>query len=496
MATFNVLLSLLILLLAANMSSGGPVLCSYCQIAIGAVEKDLSDGHITEPQAIDKLKALCTSLPTPGEVFLCKAAVATKGPHYINELINGEPPLKFCGEIGFCNVTEPPPSSTPVAPPTNETKACSACQTVVGIIEDDLKTTNVSVAAIVERLDALCEQHLAPSLLEVRLCKSAVGIVVPRFVKQLQDGEEPLQVCKEILVCRPVGAPPLPPLSNVTVCSACTYAVDVVQRKLIASGLSAQQVVDLLLPLCDQLPESDQRACRLGLKLVAPKLINQLIDGDEPAQVCKEILACRPPDAPPLPPLSNITQCSACSFVVADVQREMIASGLSSKEIVQRLLPLCDKLPDKDQGPCRLGLRFAAPKYIKELLNGVEPSIFCGQFNLCPHDAGVLAAAGIGRPTTVADDDCAMCDVLADFMSERLGASRSDGAPPPRVTAEQLRSLFPTMCIGVGMGSRFDEPYGHACSRFMERFSMMMIGGLRATKQPNELCAWLPLRCA
>lgn len=174
-------------------SEGGELLCSYCQVAVGEIEKELqaSNNNITAAEVEHKLLPLCSNFSFAKRAK-CKATISAVVPVILSDLEGQENPLALCGSLTFCNVSQ--------------SALCHRCQVGLKAAEAKLRASNASDAQIVAQLLPLCQQ--LPNASDVSLCVAALRLVGPRVIDLLRSGVSPTNLCGDLHLCIVSHPPP------------------------------------------------------------------------------------------------------------------------------------------------------------------------------------------------------------------------------------------------------------------------------------------------
>ena len=110
-STMRVLQAFFIFCLASlPVSQANDAECDLCLTVVEAVEDFLDNGD-TIDQILEQINVICESLGLFES--LCKGFIEDKINEIINNIVEGNPPLGVCQNLGFCSdvtTTTPPPS--------------------------------------------------------------------------------------------------------------------------------------------------------------------------------------------------------------------------------------------------------------------------------------------------------------------------------------------------------------------------------------------------
>ena len=175
---------------------GGAVLCSYCQLAVGALEESVDWQNITVAEVEAKLLPICSKLSTLAKRIKCKGAVTVGVPVILGDLSSKENPLALCGTLTFCSA---PQSAN-----------CIKCQAAVKGAEVELKHSNATDEEIVDTFLPYCDK--IANATEAKLCRLGLQAEGPNMIDQLRDGANPINFCGQFYICD-ISHPNPPPFS-------------------------------------------------------------------------------------------------------------------------------------------------------------------------------------------------------------------------------------------------------------------------------------------
>lgn len=176
--------------------SKGETLCDLCHQLVSYV-KDLVSSAALEEEIRDFLYGYCDTLEWPTK-DICRSSVLTYLPSIIQMIEDNIDSLHICQKIGFCNETDN--SNQKVKKVIQKVKNdpyCILCEKLVEVV--DFLLSNETIEEEIEQFALeYCENYGFPTK---EICQTAVKTYLPSFIKYVDDGIKPFEVCQNVGFC-------------------------------------------------------------------------------------------------------------------------------------------------------------------------------------------------------------------------------------------------------------------------------------------------------
>merc|ERR1711991_1285585 len=300
----------------------------------------------------------------------------------------------------------------PVSVPENDIE-CSICEFVVGEV-DKLAGSNKTEAEVEAEIVKAC--NILPKSWGGE-CTSLVDEYFPQIWQLIvQEGSDPSQICTEIKLCTP-STPKVEVVGGVE-CNLCTLAASAIE-KYVAENKTLAEIEHELDDICKHTPWD--KDCEAFVDEYTQKIINAILSGDTPAELCAELGLCSGEEeivekkVVDVAPIGD-TECTLCEFVVNFVETKLNESS-TQQEIETELGKVCKLLPGDFGATCVSLVDNYLPAIIEHIENDFPPATACAALGLCPKAAPKVAAAPIG------DTECTLCEFAVNFVETKLNES-------------------------------------------------------------------------
>ncbi|KAJ5072527.1 hypothetical protein M0811_01542 [Anaeramoeba ignava] len=335
---------------------GGEIECTVCDEVMKLVEKFMEDKR-TEDEIEKFLEDVCNMLPSPLNT-ICDGLIEQYIPVIVNLLVNDYPPDKICALIGLC--------TSETAPKGIE---CTVCEMIMELLDTFLKDNHTD-QEIEQFLENVC--NMLPSFLSGP-CDSLVQEYLPQIINLIVNGVTPDQICSMIGLC---ATPKAPRGIECTVCEMIMELLD----NFLKDNHTDQEIEQFLENVCNMLPSFLSGPCDSLVQEYLPQIINLIVNGVTPDQICSMIGLCATP--PPTPSIFKGIECTVCEIVMKLLDG-FLQNNSTQQEIEQFLEGVCNMLPSYLSGPCDSLIQTYLPQIINLIVNGVTPDEICSMIGLC-----------------------------------------------------------------------------------------------------------------
>eukprot|EP00051_Salpingoeca_urceolata_P017872 m.246697 g.246697 ORF g.246697 m.246697 type:complete len:217 (+) comp19068_c1_seq1:1142-1792(+) len=161
-------------------------------------------------------------------------------------------------------------------------------------------------------------------------------------------------------------------------CTLCEFVMKEIDSELSKNSTVAEieKVVD---EVCDLLPSSIRSSCENLVDEYGPKIVQLIVQGLDPAQICTDLGLCSTLDKLVK---ENGVECVLCEFVMNEVDKEL-GKNSTEAEIEKVLDDVCEHLPKSLQGGCESLVKAYGPEIVKLILQGLNADQVCKELKLC-----------------------------------------------------------------------------------------------------------------
>ena len=361
---------------------GGDLECSLCTLIVGEVEKIIGTNK-TEENVEAALDKVCDVLPSALS-GPCETLVNRYLPALISLISQDFPADVVCKKIGLCKTSAAAPSGKPSPLGGFD---CAACEYIAAAAEKFLGN-NHTETEVVTFVEKVCS--FLPGALKGE-CDVIIETYGPVIIDYLINKEDPKTLCTQLGICKRMsqegGAQP-GPLGGLE-CAACEYLMSLVESVL-GNNATEAEIVQFVDKVCTLVPGSLKPACESLIETYGPKLIQFLLDREDPATFCAQVGLCK--KSVSSAPRSSIL-CSVCNVAISYLENYITANSTEA-EITSLVEGMCNKLPSVLAGACDAFVEQYGAYLINWLVNKEPPSKFCSTIGLCSSSV----ATG-GRPS-------------------------------------------------------------------------------------------------
>jgi len=220
----------------------------------------------------------------------------------------------------------------------------------------------------------------------------------------LVNKEPPATLCGSVKLCKNSTVE----VTSSAECEICQFVVGEIENDL-KSNKTVDEIVKRLESICNYTRDF-KTECNDVVTNYVPDIINRLINGDDPQQVCDHVKLC-----------TNVTRlvvsflrssdnetCSVCELVakVAEVYVHE-HKNMTQDELLDKLNKLCTDLPSDAGKMCASVVKLMGPTIIAEVIKGAPAEEICKGVRLC--DAKIEAQLRVDNKT------CEVCEWLVKY---------------------------------------------------------------------------------
>ncbi|KAK8771439.1 hypothetical protein V5799_025317 [Amblyomma americanum] len=382
--------------------------CDLCMVVVKFVYDQIKDEK-TEERVKQALDQVCSLLPDSLQQK-CVNMVNTYYDMLVNLLLQELVPEQVCQELGLCSSAPGKPMETKLPTSAND-EECPVCEIMVKLIYNELKDQKTE-QEIKDVLDKVCS-WMPPSL-EQR-CINTVNTYFDLFVTLITQGLSPEQVCQQIGLCPTGKESKLPPHIGVPPkkasdeqCDICKVIVQFVYNEL-KDKKTEEEVKQLLDRVCSLLPDSLQQTCIDTVNTYYDQLVDLIVKGFTPEQVCQELGLCTSArKSTPTKPtkVADDETCTYCTTVVQYVY-DALTDEKTEEEIKEALDMACTLFEGDARKECINIVNTYFEIIVSLILKDFTPEQICQTIGLCPSAPG-------------GDLECTFCQYALHFIQNEL----------------------------------------------------------------------------
>jgi len=186
-----------------------------------------------------------------------------------------------------------------------------------------------------------------------------------------------------------------------SMCIMCTYVAEIAEMYINMEGMNQTQVSAELYAVCGYLPSDYRLECKGFLAVMAPKIIQELLNGGTTDKICTDLHMCTavPADnsasgggnSPKLLAIGTQTEvCGICQFTIYALEDYLGSDAADLQTVAQTLQTVCQLLPGDYRNQCH-DYTFNNFEMIVQHMttskNQISPAAFCSTVNLCGADS-------------------------------------------------------------------------------------------------------------
>ncbi|XP_064387396.1 uncharacterized protein LOC135335773 isoform X4 [Halichondria panicea] len=376
--------------------------CILCEFVIKEVDSLIGNNN-TEAAITSALEKVCSILPKTIQTE-CVSLVDQYADEIIQALVNGLSPDQVCTTIKLCT------SVSKVSSPKAGV-GCILCEFVIKEV-DSLIGNNNTEAAITSALEKVCS--ILPKTIQTE-CVSLVDQYADEIIQALVNGLSPDQVCTTIKLCTSVSKVSSPKAG--VGCILCEFVIKEVDS-LIGNNNTEAAITSALEKVCSILPKTIQTECVSLVDQYADEIIQALVDGLSPDQVCTTIKLCTSVSKVSSPKAS--ATCVLCEFAMKELD-SLLEKNSTETEIEQALEKVCSILPATIQSECKTFMTLYTPDIIAALEQELDPKTVCTAIKLCTNSAVRVTSPKAGPL-------CVICEYVIEKLVSLINGNITEAA--------------------------------------------------------------------
>ncbi|KAK6187955.1 hypothetical protein SNE40_005871 [Patella caerulea] len=434
----------------AQLKSGNDT-CQLCERLVSDIKTLAKDASIQK----DFVNFIVTDIcPLIGNLQdECKHYVESYAPLLFNFLVSALDPTMMCKDFGLCSAKNEivesrfhqiflsgllkAAHSKQATGDSNNSSQCVVCELTMKSVYHILGQKRTK-EAIKEALDEVCKYMYLPPMLQ-RECEDLVRQYTDQLVQLLIQGLDPKQICTEIGLCtstvlkeRKGFEGKIEKGGNSIQCSVCEAVMKSLDD-LLGQNRSEEAIKKALDEVCEymHLPPMIQRECEDLVRQYTDQLVQLLIQGLDPKQICTEIGLCtstvlkeRKGFEGKIEKGGNSIQCIVCEAVMKNLD-DLLGQNRSEEAIKQALDKVCGLLPSWFESECDSLVKQYTDQIVQLLIQGLDPEQICTKIGLCT--STVLERKDYQskniQPNFI---QCTLCEYILEKLASILAGKRTE----------------------------------------------------------------------
>jgi len=330
-------------------------------------------------------------------------------------------------------------------------------------------------------VQAICDHMPGPIKKE---CKSFVDIYEPAIVAFLVNEISPTEVCPMLHLCdkqeeiNNLKGSGLISLKSNAHCEMCEFAINEV-FDVLKDKEDREMVKNVLESICYRLPNSIERRCENFVEKYTDSLINLIVSGLTPDEVCAALSLCSSETAAleivPVKKDMEDTTCVLCEYVITTLD-SMLEDKTNEEQIKAALESICSILPKSIESQCDKFVEQYTDIIIEMLTKDVTPEMICTNLGLCKPKGNIVV-----HQVEMKDPKSPYC-TLCELVVKDLDAMLED-----KKNKEEIENALDVLCY------QLSDPVHKQCEKMIAKYTEEIIDMFVNDYPPKEICAQLGL---
>jgi len=240
-------------------------------------------------------------------------------------------------------------------------------------------------------------------------------------------------------------------------------------------------VKNALESICYRLPTSVERTCESFVETYTASIINLIVQGFTPDEVCSALDLCASTtevalvETAPTPVEVEDSTCILCEYVVTTLDG-MLTDKTNEAQIKAALESLCSILPKSIEAQCDNFVETYTDIIIDMLTKDVTPEMICSNLGLCkPKGNVVVHQVALEAPK---DPYCSLCELVVRDL---------DGMLEDKQNKEEIEKALDVLCY------QLSDPVHKQCEKMVAKYTDEIIEMFIKEYTPKQICSELGL---
>jgi len=375
------------------------------------------------------------------------------------------------------------PLYVPNAVIESNSPTCVLCEYVLHELQQYIQDGQTE-EQIKEKVEAICD-HM-PGVIK-KECKSFIDTYEPAIVAFLVNEIEPTEVCPMLHLCDKqdetlnLQSSGLLSLRSSSNCEMCEFAINEV-FSILKDKDDQDMVKNVLESICYRLPNSIERNCENFVETYTSTIINLIINGLTPDEICSALDLCASTtDIQTVPTEVEVkvevedSTCVLCEYVITTID-SMLEDKANEAQIKAALESVCSILPKSIEAQCDNFVETYTDIIIDMLTKDVTPEMVCSNLGLCkPKGNIVVHHVDLEAPK---DPYCTLCELVIRDLDAMLEDKQNK---------EEIERALDVLCY------QLSDPVHKQCEKMVAKYTEEIIDMFVKEYTPKMMCSELGL---
>ena len=355
--------------------------------------------------------------------------------------------------------------------------SCVMCEYVINSLDNYIEDRS-NEAKIKKAVESICDKM--PGSVKAK-CDKFVETYEPAIVAFIVNNIDSDKMCSMLHLC---GSEQNLLQSNTEIslksdssCEMCEFVMSEV-FSVLKDPSDQEMVKNVLESICYRLPNSIERGCEDFVDKYTSVVIDFLVSGLSPDEVCSALQLCFTSvarlDTPA--PVKADTSCVLCEYVITTVD-SMLEDKANQDQIKAALEAVCSVLPSSVEKQCDEFVDQYTALIIDMLTKDVSPEMVCANLGLCKQVSNVvLHEVEMIRKET--RPYCALCEMVVADLDSMLLDKKNEA---------EIEQALSVVC------SSLSAPVHKQCEKLVAKYTEKIIDMFVKEYSPKMICTELAM---
>ena len=355
--------------------------------------------------------------------------------------------------------------------------SCVMCEYVINSLDNYIED-RTNEAEIKKAVESICDKM--PGSVKAK-CDKFVETYEPAIVAFIVNNIDSDKICSMLHLC---GAEHNLLQSNTEIslksdssCEMCEFVMSEV-FSVLKDPSDQEMVKNVLESICYRLPNSIERGCEDFVDKYTSVVIDFLVSGLSPDEVCSALQLCSTSVTRLVTPapVKADTSCVLCEYVITTVD-SMLEDKANQDQIKAALEAVCSVLPSSVEKQCDEFVDQYTALIIDMLTKDVSPEMVCANLGLCKQVSNVvLHEVQMVREET--RPYCALCEMVVADLDSMLQDKKNEA---------EIEQALSVVC------SSLSAPVHKQCEKLVAKYTEKIIDMFVKEYSPKMICTELAM---
>ena len=355
--------------------------------------------------------------------------------------------------------------------------SCVMCEYVINSLDNYIED-RTNEAGIKKAVESICDKM--PGSVKAK-CDKFVETYEPAIVAFIVNNIDSDKICSMLHLC---GAEHNLLQSNTEIslksdssCEMCEFVMSEV-FSVLKDPSDQEMVKNVLESICYRLPNSIERGCEDFVDKYTSVVIDFLVSGLSPDEVCSALQLCSTSVTRLVTPapVKADTSCVLCEYVITTVD-SMLEDKANQDQIKAALEAVCSVLPSSVEKQCDEFVDQYTALIIDMLTKDVSPEMVCANLGLCKQVSNVvLHEVQMVREET--RPYCALCEMVVADLDSMLQDKKNEA---------EIEQALSVVC------SSLSAPVHKQCEKLVAKYTEKIIDMFVKEYSPKMICTELAM---